>query len=143
MTDVRVVVLALGRRADREVAALCDEYRRRARTMLPFEIVHVPTSAQQWERARGGKIVLLDERGDSLSSRELAGRIDGWRTGGVKQLALLVGGADGFDDRERAQADGLLSLSRMTLPHRLALLVLCEQLYRAGTVLAGHPYHHG
>jgi 23S rRNA (pseudouridine1915-N3)-methyltransferase len=142
---VRILVLAHGRRADPELVALFDDYQRRSRTALPFELVFCPTGAQQWAKARAqpGKIVLLDERGESLSSRELAARIDGWRGASVRQLALMIGGADGFDDAEREAADGLLSLSRMTLPHRLAQLVLCEQLYRAGTILSGHPYHHG
>ena len=142
---MRIVVLAHGRRADPELAALFDDYQRRSRTALPFELVFCPCAAQQWAKARAqpGKIVLLDERGESLSSRELAARIDVWRGASVRQLALLIGGADGFDDAERKSADALLSLSRMTLPHRLAQLVVCEQLYRAGTILSGHPYHHG
>lgn len=142
---MRIVVLAHGRKPERGVAELCDEYIKRARTALPFELVHCSTSAQQWQRARAqpGKLVLLDERGDSLSTRELAARIEGWRTAAIRQLALLIGPADGFDDAERSAADGLLSLSRLTLPHRLAQLVICEQLYRVGTVLTGHPYHHG
>ena len=60
----------------------------------------------------------------------------------MRRVDLLIGDAHGFDDAARSRADRVLALSRLTLPHRLAQLLLCEQLYRAGTILAGHPYHH-
>lgn len=142
---MRITILAQGKKLDRETAALCDEYARRARTLVPFDLVPCSTARVQWERANacGGPIVVLDERGLSWSSPELAAQIGRWRDAGTRKLACLVGGADGFDDGERGRADLVLSLSRLTLPHRLAQLILCEQLYRAGTILAGHPYHHG
>ncbi len=142
---MRITIVAQGRKPDRETASLCDEYIRRSRTMVPIELVVCTTAKQQWERAAacGGPIVVLDERGELWTSPALAARIGHWRDGGTRQLACLIGGADGFSDDERARADAVLSLSRMTLPHRLAQVVLCEQLYRAGTILAGHPYHHG
>lgn len=141
---MRITILAQGKKLDRDTATLCDEYIRRARTLVPFELVACSTAKQQWERAGacGGPIVVLDGRGQPWSSEELAARLGKWRDTGTRQLACLVGGADGFDDDERERADALFSLSNLTLPHRLAQLVLCEQLYRAGTILAGHPYHH-
>lgn len=142
---MRITILAQGRKPDRETAALCDEYLRRSRTLIPIELVTCPTARIQWDRAKafGGPIVLLDERGAMWSSPELAARLGRWRDDGTRHVVCLVGGADGFDDHERADADEVFSLSRLTLPHRLAQLVLCEQLYRAGTILVGHPYHHG
>lgn len=86
--------------------------------------------------------VLLDERGELLSSVALAQRCQERRDAGTAQLRFLIGDADGFRDEDRARAKWVLSLSKLTLPHRLAHLVLVEQLYRAGTILAGHPYHH-
>jgi 23S rRNA (pseudouridine1915-N3)-methyltransferase len=141
---MRITILAQGRKLDRETAALCDEYVRRSRPLVPFELVVCNTAKAQWERAKAlaGPIVVLDERGQAWSSPELAERIGRWRDAGTRHLACLIGGADGFDDAERARADAVFSLSRLTLPHRLAQLVVCEQLYRAGTILAGHPYHH-
>lgn len=142
---MRIAILARGKRPDRTIGDLCDEYATRSRRFIPFEVVPCPTARAQWERARGfgGPVVVLDERGTLPTSPELATMLGGWRDAGHRTLACLVGDADGFDDGERSAADALLSLSRLTLPHRLALVVLCEQLYRAGTILGGHPYHHG
>ena len=142
---MRITILAQGRKLDRTMAGLCDDYVRRSRSLIAFELVAGCTARSQWERAHafGGPIVVLDERGAPWSSPELAGRLGGWRDAGCRHIACLIGGADGFDDTERARADELFSLSRLTLPHRLAQLLLCEQLYRAGTILVGHPYHHG
>ncbi|MBK6916220.1 MAG: 23S rRNA (pseudouridine(1915)-N(3))-methyltransferase RlmH [Deltaproteobacteria bacterium] len=142
---MRLTVIAQGRRPDPLLADACDEYVRRAQPLLPFEVVHRATARAQWEfaRSRGGVVVLLDERGKQCSSPELAQLIASWQRQAPKHVALLIGAADGFSDDERREAQSLLALSRLTLPHRLALLVVCEQLYRAGTILAGHPYHHG
>ena len=141
---MRLVVLAQGKKPDASIVALCDEYVKRSRSLLPIELHHCATAKQQWERALAvrGKVVVLDERGRQLDTLELAAELRAWRDTSVREVALLVGGADGFSDDERGRADLVLALSRLTLPHRLAQLVLCEQLYRVGTVLAGHPYHH-
>ena len=72
----------------------------------------------------------------------LARWLDTWRSGGVRQVSFYIGDADGFTAEDRDGAERLLALSRLTLPHRLARLILLEQLYRAATLLAGHPYHH-
>lgn len=90
------------------------------------------------ERAR---LVLLDERGDSISSRELAAWMDRAMTHGTSHFAFAIGGAHGHDDVVRDAADRILSLSAFTMPHELARLVLAEQLYRAFTILRGEPYH--
>lgn len=86
--------------------------------------------------------VLLDERGEMLSSVALAQRCQERRDAACPQLRFLIGDADGFHQEDRRRAKWVLSLSKLTLPHRLAHLVIVEQLYRAGTILAGHPYHH-
>ncbi|MEX2542437.1 MAG: 23S rRNA (pseudouridine(1915)-N(3))-methyltransferase RlmH [Trueperaceae bacterium] len=88
-----------------------------------------------------GRVAALDERGRGFRSRELAGRLDELELAGVSMLTLLVGGAGGLADVVRDRADELWSLSPLTLPHELARLVLLEQLYRAETIRAGHPYH--
>lgn len=141
---MRITILAQGKKLDRDTAALCDEYVKRARALIPFELVACTTAKQQWERAAaaGGPVVVLDGRGQAWSSEELAAKLGRWRDSATRHLVCLIGGADGFSDDERARADAVFSLSNLTLPHRLAQLVLCEQLYRAGTILAGHPYHH-
>jgi 23S rRNA (pseudouridine1915-N3)-methyltransferase len=85
-------------------------------------------------------VVALDERGDQLTSLELAKRLSVWQARG-QDLALLVGGAEGLAPSVMERAQERLALSRLTLPHRLARLVLLEQLYRAATILRGEPYH--
>ncbi len=96
------------------------------------------------QRARTQPVtVLLDSRGRQFSSRAFAGWIGQQQDSGRQRLLFGVGPADGWSDRARGQASLLLSLGPMTLPHELARIVLAEQLYRAFTILSGHPYHCG
>ena len=88
-------------------------------------------------------VFLLDSRGQQLSSEEFATRLGTLRDGGTQRLILAIGPADGWSEAARTRANLLFSLGRMTLPHQLARVVLAEQLYRAMTILAGHPYHSG
>jgi 23S rRNA (pseudouridine1915-N3)-methyltransferase len=89
----------------------------------------------------GARLIALDERGQSWSSRELADRLGRWRDQGVPALAFAIGGADGLGQAVLDRADTVLSLGAMTWPHLLARSLLLEQLYRAQQILAGHPYH--
>ena len=95
--------------------------------------------------AVGGQAVLvaLDERGADWTSAELARRIGRWRDDGVAELAFAIGGADGHGEALIARAAATIAFGRMTWPHRLARIMLAEQLYRAQQILAGHPYHRG
>ena len=93
---------------------------------------HIPNNA---------KVVVLDERGQNLSSRQFASKLIEWRDNVARHVALLIGGADGHTDIVRQKADLILSFGKMTLPHLLMRTVLCEQLYRAYTISIGHPYH--
>jgi 23S rRNA (pseudouridine1915-N3)-methyltransferase len=96
------------------------------------------------QRARTAAwLVLLDSRGEALSSEELARWLGVRRDSGQQTIVFAIGPADGWSDDGRRQAQTTLSLGPMTLPHELARLVLTEQLYRAFTILAGHPYHTG
>lgn len=99
-------------------------------------------SALLLERApAGAKLIALDERGETPSSLEFAAKLGRWRDSGAAEAAFLIGGADGHAEALRKQADWVVSLGRLTLPHMLARAVLAEQLYRAASILAGHPYH--
>jgi len=89
----------------------------------------------------GARVVALDERGDQPTSRELATRLARWREAGAGDVAFLIGSARGLGEEALAKASWRLSLSRLTLPHELAAALLAEQLYRALSILAGHPYH--
>ena len=86
-------------------------------------------------------LVLLDERGVHLSSEDFAGRIGRMRDEGKRNCAFVIGGPDGHDPELRGKADLLISFGRMTWPHQIARVLLAEQLYRAVTILSGHPYH--
>ncbi|MEE8505176.1 MAG: 23S rRNA (pseudouridine(1915)-N(3))-methyltransferase RlmH [Kiloniellales bacterium] len=90
---------------------------------------------------KGARIIALDERGKALSSAEFAGLIGRWRDAGVRDLAFLIGGAEGLDGSVRDAAALTLSLGAMTWPHLLTRALLAEQLYRAQSILTGHPYH--
>src|SRR5687767_2430493 len=85
--------------------------------------------------------VLLDERGEMLSSMAFARKLEGWRDGGKREARFLIGAADGHDDAARGGADLLLSFGPATWPHMLARAMLAEQLFRATAILANHPYH--
>ena len=87
------------------------------------------------------KVVVLDEHGKTLSSREFAGQLRTWQNQGADTVAFLIGGADGHGEKAKKRADLMLSFGRMTLPHFLMRVVLAEQIYRAQTILDGHPYH--
>ncbi len=98
-------------------------------------------SARLQNRLRPGeRLVALDERGQPGTSPDFARRIETWQMDG-RDVSLVIGGADGHSAEFRQRADELLSLSRMTLPHGLARLLLIEQVYRAYTLMSGHPYH--
>ncbi len=86
-------------------------------------------------------LVVLDERGKTPSSEQFAEMLGSWRDAGRRDLAIAVGGADGHDEALRSKADAVLSFGRMTWPHQVVRILLAEQLYRAATILAGHPYH--
>jgi len=152
---VRIRVLAVGRDRSGLYRPALEEYARRLGRYARFEVVELPEARRHagTPRARdeegeailarlrdGERVVALDERGREPTSEELARRLGAWLAGG-RDLAFVVGGADGLAGAVKARADESLSLSRLTLAHRLARLVLLEQLYRAFTILRGEPYH--
>ena len=85
--------------------------------------------------------ILLEERGDLLSSTDFARKLEGWRDGGKREARFLIGAADGHDEARRGSADLILSFGPATWPHMLARAMLAEQLFRATSILANHPYH--
>lgn len=91
--------------------------------------------------AGGAALFLLDERGKNLSSQDFAARLGALRDGGQRQLVIAIGGADGHDAGLRENAALMLSFGVLTWPHQLVRIMLAEQLYRATTILSGHPYH--
>jgi 23S rRNA (pseudouridine1915-N3)-methyltransferase len=89
----------------------------------------------------GARVVLFDEGGRTLDSRKFASILGDWRDSGAPAAAFVIGGADGLGEALRAKADLVLSFGGMTLPHQIVRALVMEQLYRAATILSGHPYH--
>lgn len=113
-----------------------------ARIGWPTRITELPDRGGKVPPVEGAtRIVMLDETGETPASTAFAQRLGRWRDDGVREVRFLIGAADGFDDAERAGADYLLSFGRLTWPHMLARAMLAEQLWRASSILAGHPYH--
>lgn len=108
----------------------------------PFRITELPDRGGRVPPVATGTIrILLDEHGDQLSSVELAGLLGRWRDDGRRECRFEIGAADGFTAEERASADRLIAFGRMTWPHLMARAMLAEQLWRATSILANHPYH--
>jgi 23S rRNA (pseudouridine1915-N3)-methyltransferase len=90
---------------------------------------------------QGARIVALDERGRSEASDAFAKRLGRWRDDGARTIGFIIGGADGLDEAVRKKADLVMSFGALTWPHMLVRAMLAEQIYRAQSILAGHPYH--
>lgn len=141
-------LLCVGRRARDPLLDAADDYAKRIGRYAKLEIVRLKDGSAESERdavltrlRADERVVVFDERGEQVTTEELARRIARWQRDGVARLALVIGGADGVHADVKARADTQLALSRLTLPHRLALVVALEQLYRAHTLLRGEPYH--
>jgi len=133
-------IVARGRIGRGPEAELVDRYVKRL--TWPVRLTELPDSGGRMPPVEGQtRIVMLDETGEMLGSRAFADRLGKWRDEGVRETRFLIGAADGFDDAERANADLLLSFGRATWPHLLARAMLAEQLWRAASILANHPYH--
>lgn len=121
-------------------AALTERYL--GRIAWPTRVTELPDTGGKIPAPNGQtRRVLLDEKGDLLPSLAFAERLGRWRDDGVREVRFELGAANGFSDAERAEADLLLSFGRATWPHLLARAMLAEQLFRATSILAGHPYH--
>lgn len=153
---MRVTLVAVGQRMPAWVSQGFSEYTKRLRPRLPVELVEIPAAkrgsgdlaraiAEEGKRLLAATrpqdhVVALDERGAVRTSLELS-RWLGTRQQGGKDLVFLIGGADGFAPDVLARANERWSLSSLTLPHALVRIVFVEQIYRAMTLLDGHPYH--
>lgn len=141
---MRIRLIAAGTRLPAWIDAGVEEYARRFRRGLKFELVEVPLTreAERMRAAIGTSdyVVALEVGGRAMTTAELAEWLAARMAGG-KNLALLVGGPDGLDARLSAGADFRWSLSPLTWPHGLVRVMVAEQLYRAHSLLLGHPYH--
>jgi 23S rRNA (pseudouridine1915-N3)-methyltransferase len=133
-------VIARGKIGRGPEAELVDRYMKRI--AWPVRITELPESGGKAPAAPPNAVtILLDEKGVTLGSLDFARRLERWRDEGRREARFLIGAADGFGDAERAEADLLLSFGKATWPHLLARAMLAEQLFRATSILANHPYH--
>ena len=133
-------IIARGKIARSPEAELVARYEKRI--AWPVKFTELPeTGGKVSDPASPHRTVLLDERGRDLTSREFAAILERWRDEGVREARFVLGAADGHSREERQDADLLLAFGKATWPHLLARAMLAEQLYRATTIVAGHPYH--
>ena len=133
-------VIARGKIARSPEAELVARYEKRL--TWPVKLTELPeTGGRIPDPHTPYKTVLLDERGKDLSSEKLAAILERWRDDGMRECRFVLGAADGHAEEERRDADLLLAFGKATWPHLLARAMLAEQLYRATTIIAGHPYH--
>lgn len=158
---MRIVIAAIGRMKSGPERDLAERYRKRAADLgrkfgfRDIEIIEIRESraAEADKRVleesialanvipKDAAIILLDERGENLDSMTFSDRLGGWRDGGKSALVCVIGGADGLAPTLRDTADLSLAFGTATWPHQLVRIMLLEQVYRALTLLAGHPYH--
>ena len=137
---MRLHIVARGRIGRGPEAELVERYLRRI--AWTTQVTELPESGGKLPVPADSSVtVLLDEKGEALGSLDLAKRLERWRDEGRREARFLIGGADGFSDEDRGGADLLLSFGRATWPHLLARAMLAEQLWRATSILANHPYH--
>jgi 23S rRNA (pseudouridine1915-N3)-methyltransferase len=137
---MRLHVIARGKIARSPEAELVERYARRI--VWPLTLTELPEiGGKVPDPASPSRTVVLDERGRDLTSAEFATLLGRWRDDGVREARFLIGAADGHDEAQRASADLLLRFGAATWPHLLARAMLLEQLWRATSIIAGHPYH--
>jgi 23S rRNA (pseudouridine1915-N3)-methyltransferase len=156
---MRLILVAVGRTKsgpETELAARYQDRAAKAGRALGFRGLDVVTldesrqadplqrkaeEAAAIRKVRSGRLILCDERGKALGSEDFAARLGRWKDAGEEGATLVIGGPDGLDPALHAEADLVLSFGAMTWPHQLVRVMALEQIYRAITILAGHPYH--
>lgn len=156
---MKIVIIAVGKTSTDYVARGVDEFLKRANRYVGVDLVVIPdvkaskALAEDAQKQQEGKailsamqagdiVVLLDERGKELTSRDFSGMIERRMIQGIKRLVFVIGGPYGFAKEVYDRADDKLSLSRMTFTHEMVRLFFVEQIYRAMTIMRGEPYHH-
>lgn len=156
---MKVTLLVVGKTDAAYLREGIDEYTRRLKRYVNFEIEIIPdikkagTMATELQKSREGEQILMkdsagkelhlfDENGEMFSSKEFAGFLEKKMLGGLKELVFVIGGPYGFSQDVYKRANSKISLSRLTFSHQMARLLCVEQIYRAFTILKGEPYHH-
>ena len=145
-------IIAIGKNKDADLQRLIDEYTKRLAWKIVLTELPVLNVSDAERKLREAELIrnaippkavriLLDERGKNIGSEEFAGKLQNYFTNQQSTIAFVIGGADGLDETFRKEADFVISFGALTWPHMLVRLMLVEQLYRASTILSGHPYH--
>jgi 23S rRNA (pseudouridine1915-N3)-methyltransferase len=152
---LKLKIVWIGKTKEPAIQSLTDEYLKRISRYVPIESSVARDETALLEMCgRGARkpsaknavkatLCLMDSRGKEFSSEQFAKFLGDYQDRNPLPLAFVIGGADGFSDETRAEAQHVISLGKMTLAHELARVVLLEQIYRAFTILKGHPYHSG
>lgn len=149
MHRMKMILAAIGKMKRSPEQQLFDEYAKRLSWKIEVKEYEakkhgdkVSETAWLWAQVKKcHRIIALDETGELLTSLQFASRISSWQQQGGSSLGCIIGGADGLDHAQLKNVDLLLSMGRLTWPHMLVRPLLAEQLYRASTLIAGHPYH--
>ena len=145
---MRLTIITVGHKMPDWVTTATQDYMKRMPADCSIEIKEIKPDLSPAKEAvkmssaipKGSRVIALDERGKDQTTQQLATQLANWRQEGV-DIAFLIGGADGLDTSIKENAQALWRLSSLTLPHAMARVLLVEQLYRAWTILQGHPYH--
>lgn len=154
---MKIRILSLGEKPPKWVVDGYNEYKKRLSKFIPLELVELPiakrtktTNPKLWMQQEAKTIlaklnanehlVILDVSAKIISTEDLATKIQNWQQN-YPNVAILIGGPDGIDQKIKTIAKEKISISKMTFPHPIVRLIIAEQLYRAHTILAGHPYH--
>ena len=133
-------IVARGKIGRSPEAELVDRYLKRI--AWPTKVTELPDRGGKMPELPASSVtIVFDERGQALASADLAKKLESWRDGGKREARFLIGAVDGHDEAQRRDADLLLSFGPATWPHLLARAMLAEQLFRATSILANHPYH--
>ena len=138
-------LIAVGKLKNDPLLDVFEDYKKRLQWKFTLTELEGQTQAEQLTKITEklnprAALVVLDERGKSISSRDFAGKIDSWQTT-HGNIQFIIGGADGLSDDIRKKASLLMSFGAQTWPHMMARVMIMEQIYRAQQILAGHPYH--
>ena len=139
---MKILVRAVGKMRDRRLESVCQEYVDRCRHHLPVAVEEVETDVDLLRNLPAGtQVMALEPNGESWTTADLIKHLEQHMLHGTRCLAFLIGGAEGLSPATSKAAQRRLSLSPMTLPHRLARVLLCEQIYRALSAIRGEPYN--
>lgn len=144
---MKITIIAIGKLKNKSPESeIIKEYAKRLSWNIDFKEMDNATQEKEAIFLQNGipansKVIVLDERGENLSSLDFAKKIEKWQVSGTSEICFLIGGADGHLSETRQKADLIMSFGKQTLPHMLMRAVLIEQIYRAETIIKGHPYH--